>query len=151
MIRLLRAPLFVLGGVLTAGLLSVASAAIARPGTVNYAEGSVTLNGQTVAAKALGSTEVEPGQVLQTEQGKAEMLLTPSVSLRLGDQSSVRMVSSSLIDTRVEVEKGIAIVEVDQIANENRLDVIDGGVTTTLEKKGIYRFNGDQPLVAVYD
>ena len=57
---------------------------------MNYAEGSVTLDGQPIGPKQIGQTEVADGQVLKTARGKAEMLLTPGVLLRIGDNSSVR-------------------------------------------------------------
>jgi len=82
----------VAGAVGLASALFAAQGATARPGTVNYTEGGVTIDGQAIAAKSLGSTEVEPGQVLRTGQGKAEMLLTPGVFIRLGDNAAVRMV-----------------------------------------------------------
>src|SRR5512135_3919659 len=89
--------------------LSVAAyGAVARPGTINYTEGQVTIDGRTIGAKQLGSTELAPGRVLETGSGKAEMLLTPGVFLRLGDHSAVRMVSPSLTDTRVEMVRGRA-------------------------------------------
>src|SRR5215469_16563907 len=75
----------------------------ARPGTVNYVEGQVSLDNQTLDEKSVGSTEIDAGQSLTTENGKAEVLLTPGVFLRLGSESSVRMISSSLIDTQVEL------------------------------------------------
>ena len=78
----------------------------ARPGTVNYVEGQVSLGNQTLDEKSVGSTEVDAGQSLTTENGKAEVLLTPGVFLRLGNESSVRMISSSLIDTQVELSHG---------------------------------------------
>ncbi|MDE3166110.1 MAG: hypothetical protein KGN36_09910, partial [Acidobacteriota bacterium] len=83
------------------GFLMAQPARIARPGAVNYAEGSVTLAGQTIGAQQIGKAEVQPGQVLETGQGKAEMLLTPGVMMRLGDNSAVRMISPNLTDTRV--------------------------------------------------
>ena len=43
------------------------------------------------------------------------MLLTPGVYFRLGDNSEVRMVSPGLADTRVELVKGSALLEVDQL------------------------------------
>jgi hypothetical protein len=104
-----------------------------------------------IATKNLGSTEVGPGQVLQTTDGKAEMLLTPGVFLRLGDRSAVRMVSPSLTDTRVELLRGRAMLEVDLLEHENRLKVRDGGTDVRIEKKGIYAFNADRPQLAVYD
>ena len=152
MITLLKTtPARVAGAVFAAAIFAAAQAAVARPGTVNYAEGQVTVDGREVGAKNLGQTEVAPGQVLQTEQGKAEMLLTPGVFLRMGDRSAVRMVSPSLTDTRVEVLHGRALVEVDDVEKENRLDIVDNGIRTRLEKRGIYAFNADQPSVAVYD
>lgn len=93
-------------GLFAAGMLTAANAAVARPGMVNYAEGNVTLNGQVLGTKAIGSAEVEPGQVLQTGQGKAEMLLTPGAYLRIGDNSAVKMITPSLIDTQVNSSAG---------------------------------------------
>ena len=154
MFNLLKTPAGTLGAVFAAALLAAAqahAAAIARPGTVNYAEGQVTLDGRTVGAKALGSSEVSPGEVLQTNHGRAEMLLTPGVFLRLGDNSAVRMVSPSLTHTRVALLRGEALVEVAQLEKENHLDVIDNGTTTELKKRGLYQFNANQPMVAVYD
>jgi hypothetical protein len=111
----------------------------------------VAIDGQSVGAKAIGQTEVGPGQVLATQQGKAEMLLTPGVLLRITDHSAVRMISPSLTDTRVELVKGEALVEAQQVRKENRLDVLDHGIDTLLEKNGIYRFDADRPMVAVFD
>jgi hypothetical protein len=133
------------------GLAIAAYGAVARPGTINYAEGDVKLEGQPVASEKLGSAEVAPGQVLETGNGKAEMLLTPGVFLRLGDQSAVRMVSPSLTDIRVELVRGKAMIEADLLQKENRLGVRDNGATVQIDKKGIYEFNAAHPGVAVYD
>src|ERR1035438_3746780 len=141
----------VAGGLFAAALLLSAQGRIARPGTVNYAEGQVSLNGQTVGARQLGSTEVAPGQVLETQDGKAEMLMTPGVFLRLSDHSAVKMISPSLIDTRVELLRGSAMVEAAQVEKENHLDVVDGTATTMIQKRGVYAFKADQPVVMVYD
>src|SRR4029077_9851569 len=99
--------------------LSTANSRSARPGTVNYVEGQVSLDSQPLDEKSVGSTEVDAGQSLTTENGKAEVLLTPGVFLRLGSESSVRMISSSLIDTQIELSHGKAMVEVDQIYPQN--------------------------------
>ena len=151
MVSLWKSPLQLIL-LMAAGVIGAAGATtMARPGTLNYAEGSVTLAGQSVGVSQFGQTEVAPGQVLRTGQGKAEMLLTPGVYLRIGDQSAVRMVNPSLTDTRVELLRGKAIVEAAQVRKENRIDVVDKGFNTILEKKGIYAFNADQPSVAVFD
>ncbi|HJT88619.1 MAG TPA: FecR domain-containing protein [Bryobacteraceae bacterium] len=124
---------------------------LGRPGALNYVEGTVSLNGRTVGPKAVGTLDLDPGQVLETGNGRAEILLTPGVFLRLGDQSALKMISPSLTDTTVELQRGEALVEVDQVRKENHLDVVDHGVNTTLVKKGIYSFDASQPSVKVYD
>jgi hypothetical protein len=151
MVNLLKTSGRVAGALFAAALLLSAQGRVARPGTVNYAEGQVSLNGQAIGPRQLGSTEVAPGQVLETQDGKAEMLLTPGVFLRLGDHSAVKMISPSLTDTRVEMLRGAAMVEAAQVEKENRLDVIDHGATTAIQKRGIYAFRADQPMVAVYE
>jgi hypothetical protein len=133
-------------------LFAVAQPSTARPGTVNYTEGQVTLDGNSIGTNGLGSTAVAPGQILQTgSNGKAEMLLFPGAVLRMGPNSSLTMISPSLTNTRVELRSGEAVVEVDQIQKETLLNVVDNGATIRLEQKGIYSIRADQPMVAVYD
>lgn len=114
-------------------------------------EGTVTLDGRAISPGAIRSTEVAPGQVIQTNQGKAEMLLTPGVFVRLDDNSALRMITPSLTNTEVGLERGRALVEVDMIEKENHIDILDSGVHTTIEKNGIYQFDADRASVAVYD
>jgi len=91
---------------------SLLAARTALPGTLNYVEGQVSINGQTITAKDAGSAQMAPNQVVETGHGKTEMLLTPGVFLRVGDNSAVRMVSPNLADTSVELLHGEAAVEV---------------------------------------
>ena len=123
----------------------------ARPGTVNYIEGAAYLDGQQVTDKSIGNTDLNPGQELTTQKGKAEILLTPGVFLRLDDDSAVKMISPDLARTQVELEHGRAGIEVDEIHPQNNLDIIDAGVTTQLLKNGFYEFNADQPAAMVFD
>jgi hypothetical protein len=139
-------------------LLSLASLSVpafcadtARPGTINYVEGSAMLAGQPITPRAVGSAELEPGQILTTGQGKAEVLLTPGVFLRVGDNSAVRMVSTDLTYTAVDLERGRALVEVDAVFPQNDLQVQVGGVATQLLKTGLYDFNADRHTVSVFD
>ena len=39
-------------------------------------------------------------------EGRAEVLLTPGVTLRLGDHASLKMITNRLIDTRLELLGG---------------------------------------------
>lgn len=122
----------------------------AVPGTVNYIEGTVYLDGAQLSTKDLGNATVEPGQEISTGKGKAEVLLIPGVFLRLNDNSAVKMVSPDLTLTQVQLEKGRAAVEVDEIHDQNDLQVIDAGVTTRLNKRGYYEFDADRPQAMVF-
>ena len=133
------------------GWAAADTSSMPAPGTVNYIEGNVNLNGQTTTSKSVGEAVVEPGQTLNVIQGKAEILLTPGVFLRVGDNSEVRMIQAGLADTTVEVVKGEAMVEVTQLFKESRLNVLDHGVTMTIEKAGLYAFNADSPRVGVVE
>jgi hypothetical protein len=124
----------------------------ARPGAVNYIEGNVTLDGQPVFAKALKMTFLNPNDTLSVDTGKAEILLTPGVFLRLGDNSQIRMISPSLVDTQVELLRGEAMIEVDELVKENHISVTDRGASILVEKPGLYRFTADDnPTAAVID
>jgi hypothetical protein len=121
------------------------------PGTLNYVEGQVSVQGQIQSPKSVGSTYLEPNQVIDTANGHAEMLLTPGVYLRLGDQSEARMISPGLADTQVQVTHGTAMVEVDELFKENNISVVMDCSTTQLEKQGLYAFNAGRPTVEVLD
>ena len=61
---------------------------------LNYVEGQVTIAGQPVTSQSVGSMQLEPNQVMETGQGRAEILLTPGIFVRIGDHSSLRMISA---------------------------------------------------------
>ncbi len=122
----------------------------ARLGTVNYIEGGVFLDGKQVNEKDVGNVEVNVGEVLSTAAGKAEILLTPGVFFRLDDNSAVKMISPSITPTQVELERGRAAVEVDELYPQNNLEILDGGVTTQLVKTGYYEFDASNPTVEVF-
>jgi FecR protein len=122
----------------------------AYPGTVNYVEGQVSIGSQTLSASSIGSAVLAPQQTLTTEQGKAEVLLTPGVFLRVGEQSAVEMISPDLTDTEVAIDRGEATVEVANLRPQNRLIVDEGNSKTRLVKDGFYDFNADTGDVRVF-
>jgi hypothetical protein len=123
----------------------------AVPGTLNYVEGQVSIGSEFLNAKSVGSTQLEPGQSLTTAHGKTEMLLTPGVFVRLGNNSSAQMISSSLTDTEVSIQQGEAMVEVDQLFPQNDIRIVQDGAATRLLKTGLYDFDASRNLVRVVD
>jgi hypothetical protein len=129
---------------------AVQNAEPGRPGSINYVEGSAFLDGRAISPRDVGNLDADAGQVLSTTQGKAEMLLTPGVYVRLDSNSAVKMVTPDLTQTQVEVTKGKAGVEVDEIFKQNNIQVAVGNVPTELLRDGYYEFNADNGAVMVY-
>jgi hypothetical protein len=127
-----------------------AKANAARPGSLNYVEGQASIEGQSLGPEAIGKTELKPGQSLETQAGKAELLLTPGVFFRLGDNSSVTMISASLTDTELRLDKGEATVEVAELHPESNIVIAEDGAKVRLTKTGFYDFDADHNLVRVY-
>jgi hypothetical protein len=117
----------------------------ARPGALNYIEGGVYLNGTQVSDKGLRSIFLNTNDTISTDAGKAEVLLTPGVFLRIGDNSAVKMISPSLTDTQVEVKRGEAMIEAAGLVKDNDITVLDHQGTIKIQKEGLYRFTADEP------
>ncbi|MDW5266025.1 MULTISPECIES: FecR domain-containing protein [Acidobacteriaceae] len=123
----------------------------ASPGTLNYVEGQASIEGRQLSRRSVGRTEMQPGQVIATANGKAEILLTPGIFLRLGDDSTVQMVSPDLTHTEVRLERGNASVEVDQIYKQNTVLIDLPNGQTQLLQHGLYGFDANNSTVRVFD
>lgn len=121
----------------------------AGPGALNYVEGQVSINGRAITPQMVGSEMLQPGQVLSTGAGKAEILLTPGVFLRLGDNSQLRLTSSGLADIRLALLQGQATVEADYLVKDTNLTIDQGMASTRILNKGLYVVNAAQPWVQV--
>lgn len=126
------------------------SANPAVPGTINYVEGSASIDGQPLNNQSVGTAVLQPGQTVETANGKVEVLLTPGVFLRLDDDSSVKMVSPSLTNTQVKLDRGRAALEVDEIRSQNNIQVLEANLAARVVKKGLYEFDSSSEMVRVY-
>jgi len=122
----------------------------AKSGTLNLTEGQVDLNGQPVESSLTHYPDIKEGNVLRTGEGRAEVLLTPGVTLRLGEHSSLKMITNRLIDTRLELLAGAAVVEADQVSKDTSVTVVVRNAAVSLPKTGIYHFAFDPAQVKVY-
>jgi hypothetical protein len=143
-------------GFLAIGFLAVSSAYAqymisAHSGVIQYVEGSAYLNDNPVEPRVGEFPNIKENEVFRTTEGMAEVLLTPGVFLRMGENSSVRMVSNKLTDTRVEVLTGSAFVECDDLAKDNAIMLLYKGSSMLLVKHGLYRVDAEQGLFKVYD
>src|SRR5258706_5743574 len=114
-------------------------------GLIHFSEGWVFIDDRPLAPSYGRFSEISENSVLRTEQGKAEVLLTPGVFLRIGDNSAIRMISSSLSDTQVEFLKGSAILQSKDIPLlDNSVILIYRGWKIRLQQQGIYRIDSEQ-------
>ncbi len=85
----------------------------AHSGTVHYSEGVVMIDGVTVEHKAAKFSQIKENGVLSTAMGRAEVLLTPGVFLRVGENTSIKLLDNRLASTRIELLSGVVMVESD--------------------------------------
>jgi hypothetical protein len=124
----------------------------ARSGLIHRIDGpSVTLEGKQIKPKVGEFPQMKAGETLSTERAKVEILLTPGVFFRLGEDSSFKLVSDHLSDTRVEMLKGSAIMEVDDIQKGNSVMLLYKDAKITPSKHGLYRLDADKNLLKVSD
>src|SRR6202044_3552791 len=96
----------------------------AKSGLLSYVEGQVKLNDQPVEFSTTRFADVKENSIVTTLDGRAEVLLTPGVTLRMGENSSLRMITNRLVDTRVELLTGSAVVEADMISKDTSVTVV---------------------------
>src|SRR5579862_3451287 len=138
---------------LIAAVGSAQSITSAHSGTLHYFDGSVTIDGAAVKSKVGKFSEIRENSVLSTGQGRAEILLTPGVFLRVGENSSIKMLDNRLLSTRVEFLSGSAIVESD----DPEVSVKDPAITIVYKdyqiqplKFGLFEITSDPSQMKVY-
>jgi hypothetical protein len=117
----------------------------AHSGVIHFVEGQVTLEGQPVQPKFAEFPDVKHGQTLATQDGRVEVRLTPGVILRIGENSSFKMISNSRADTRLELLTGEGVVEVGELLPSNAITLISGKAHMELLKRGLYRIDAEDP------
>src|SRR5436190_3798544 len=122
----------------------------ARAGMVHYVEGKVFAGSEQLDGKFGNFPQIKENQILRTEEGRAEVLLTPGVFLRAAENSSFRMITNRLIDTRVEFLTGSMIVESDDMLKDNSVTIVAKDATVHLRKSGVYRFDSEPASVRVF-
>jgi hypothetical protein len=110
--------------------LAVCSAASAqsvrstRSGLLYFFDGYVFIGDEQLQQRFGRFQEIGEGSVLRTELGRAEVLLTPGVILRVDENSAIRMLSNSVADTRIELLRGSALIEVGREEAANPPDML---------------------------
>ena len=115
----------------------------ARAGLIQLTDGSVFLDNQRLEPRAARFPQMEDGSELRTENGRAEILLTPGVFLRMGNNSSIRMISNRLADARVRFLDGSATVDAMDGSPSTAVTIVYSDYTVRIGGQGRYRFNAN--------
>src|ERR1700728_5438476 len=137
-------------GVLAAGTACAQYVISSHSGVIQYVEGRAYLADKPIEPKFGQFPDIKENQEFRTEDGRAEILLTPGVFLRIGENSSIRMLSTRLTDTRVEVLSGSAMVECNDVPKDNSIQAIYKGNAIRFEKQGLYRIDSEPARLRVY-
>lgn len=119
-------------------------------GVLNYSEGEIFLDDQATVQKPGAFPSMHEGSVLRTGVGRAEVLLTPGVFLRLDENSSFKMVATGLADTRIELLTGAAIVDSSDAAKTEGVTVLFRAYKMRFPERGLYRINTEPGVLQPY-
>jgi hypothetical protein len=116
-----------------------------RSGVIHFVEGAVYLGDQPLESHPGRFANVPQGVELRTEEGRAEVLLTPGVFVRIGERSAIRMIANELSNTRVELLMGSAIIDSAGPSSGTSVTLIYKNWSVRFPEKGIYRIDCDPP------
>jgi hypothetical protein len=116
----------------------------AKAGLVYFVLGRVSIAGRGRLAIGALNRQLKEGEILLSEAGRAEVLLNPSTVLRIGGMTRIRMDGVDLMDTRVSIEAGSAVVTVNQLPKLDRVEIHIGAAVVVMKSVGVYRFDADR-------
>jgi hypothetical protein len=119
-------------------------------GVINFFEGAVYLGDQPLESHPGRFSSVPQGGELHTEAGRAEVLLTPGVFLRIGDKTRIRLVAYQLSDTRVELLTGSAILDSAEPSPGTSVTLVYKDWSVHFPEQGVYRIDSDPPRLLVF-
>jgi hypothetical protein len=122
----------------------------AKSGIVNYTMGTVYLGGKLLEMGPAQFPEIKENTELRTQDGRAEVLLTPGVVLRIGENTAFKMISTRLIDTRLDLLSGSGVVEAADIAKDTKVTLVCNGNDIVISKGGLYRIDAEPARVKVF-
>jgi hypothetical protein len=145
----MRWPLVLFPLMLWSVLAPAQSVISVRSGLINYSEGAVFIDNQLVKPKLGKYPSLHEGSDLLTQDGRAEIQFAPEVFLRVGINSGVRMISSDLADTRIQLLSGSAILDSGNAASNAFVTLLACEARIRVEKPTRLRVDFDPPQLRV--
>jgi len=123
----------------------------AKAGLINVVEGQAIVDGKPLVPKPSEFTQLKPGSLLETGEGRSEVLLSPGSYLRLSENSAIRMTSDRISDPHFEYVKGLILVQCDELMKDEAITVTAGESKIALVKRGNYEIGGEPATVKVFE
>jgi FecR protein len=112
-------------------------------GTVHFSEGAVYLGNEPLGSHLGRFPSVPKGAELRTAEGRAELLLTPTVFLRIDAKSAIRMLTNELSNTRIELLAGSAVVDSAGPSPGTSVTLLYRDWSLRILEQGMYRIDAD--------
>ncbi len=108
------------------------------------------MNQQPLAGEFGRFPQMKDGDTFLTGRGKAEILLAPGVFLRLGERTLIRLLSDKIMDAKVELLSGGAVVETASLKKAETVALDFLGASITIAQRGVYHLETDPPRLRVF-
>jgi hypothetical protein len=122
----------------------------AKSGLISYFEGALFLDDRKVERSLTRFTEIPIDSVVRTEKGRAEVLLGPCTLLRIDENSSFRMLDNRLIEPRIGLLGGSAILDAGPQPKDTIVTLLVKTASVAIRHAGLYRFDFDPPRLKVF-
>ena len=134
-----------------AGLPACAQSVIsAKAGLVHHTEGRASLNAQPLPRDFGVFPQMKDGDTFLTGRGRAEILLAPGVFLRLGQRTAIRMISDMIMDAKVELVSGEAVLEAASLQKAETVTMPLLGAIVSITKRGLYHLETNPVALRVF-
>ena len=124
-----------------------------QAGLIHYHVGRVTVEGQPIPSDPHRFVQLDPGQILATKDGQAEVLLSPQSILRIGPDSRVRLLADDITHAKLELLAGSAVVDFAKGSSDSTVSLIAGSSVVEIRDHGLYRLDalpGQLPVLRVF-
>lgn len=118
-------------------------------GLILFTEGAVLLDGKPYLSRSGRWSEVPENVILETQDGKVDLLLAPGVFLRMGTHTGIRLISNKLFDVQIEFLGGSAIIESARQQPENSVRFLHAERQLQIAEAGRYRIDSEPGQIVV--
>ena len=136
--------LLLFAAVLSSTAVAQAQIAISpRAGLIHHMEGQVRVDGKPLDVNPGSFAHLEPGKILQTLDGRAELILNPSSILRADEATRFQLLSDDIDRVEVRLLEGSLMIDLRERPVKSSIAVWLGESETGLTERGLYRFDAE--------